>query len=271
MITALADEVRAGRVLLFAGAGVSAGLGLPTWKGLIEFLGADLGFEPGVFQSLSASFLPLAEYYKLERSSFGALRSWMDRSWNVKDRVIRKSKIHRLLIDLKFPLIYTTNYDRLIERAYELDGQRINKIVTAKDIARADSRLPTLVKFHGDFDEDKSLVISESDYFRRLAFEGPLDIKLRADVLGRTVLFIGYSLTDINIRLMIFRLRNMWVDSGQEKLQPRSYVFLSRPNIVQQTILESWGVTPIVGDSVDESDALRGFLSDLKSAVDNKS
>jgi len=34
--------------------------------------------------------------------------------------------------------------------------------------------------------------------FDRLYFSSPLDIKLRTDALGRSILFIGYSLSDVN-------------------------------------------------------------------------
>lgn len=41
----------------------------------------------------------------------------------------------------------------------------------------------------------------------------PLDIKLRADALGKSILFIGYSLTDINIRYLLYKLHIQWAES----------------------------------------------------------
>lgn len=57
------------------------------------------------------------------------------------------------------------------------------------DVAEAQAELPHIVKFHGDFDDDASLVLTESDYFERLDFDTPLDSKFQADVLGRSILF----------------------------------------------------------------------------------
>src|SRR3954463_1180654 len=85
-----------------------------------------------------------------------------------------------------------------------------------------------IVKFHGDFDDDGSLVITETDYFNRLAFDSPLDVKFRSDALGKTVLFIGYSMTDLNIRLLLHNLWHDWRVSGYEKHRPKSYVFMAR-------------------------------------------
>ena len=45
-----------------------------------------------------------------------------------------------------------------------------------------------------DFSDDSSIVLTESSYFERLEFNSPLDIKLRSDMLGKTILYIGYSL-----------------------------------------------------------------------------
>jgi hypothetical protein len=38
-----------------------------------------------------------------------------------------------------------------------------------------------VVKFHGDFDDEESIILTESQYFARLNFEHPLDIKLQGD------------------------------------------------------------------------------------------
>lgn len=267
----LVGEIRARRAVLFAGAGLSAYLGLPAWQELIERLGADLGYDPDEFMSLSSDFRSLTELYRLEKRSLAALRSWMRHDGDVDDAALRASEAHSLVVGLRFPLIYTTNYDHLLERALALHGQPCNKLVTAKDIAEADPNLPTVVKFHGDIDDEDSLVVTESDYFRRAAFQDPLDIKLWADALGRTVLFVGYSLSDINLRLLLYRLRDVWIDSGQQSSRPRSFIFLPRQNPVQERILESWGITALVGRAGSgEAAALLQFLRALSAAVEGE-
>jgi hypothetical protein len=267
LVAALADDIANGRAILFVGAGVSAQLGLPSWQQLVERLGEDLGFRGDQFFELSNDFRSLTEYYRLEKGSIRPLVEWMQREWIVSDESLRRSRAHRLIAELRFPLVYTTNYDGLLERAFELYGRKFNKTVNASDIARADPSLPTIVKFHGDVDDEASLVVTETDYFRRLTFEEPLDVKLKADMFGRSVLFLGYSLSDINLRLMLYRMRGMWLDSGYERLQPRSYIFMPRPNPVQERILDSWGIAPIVGRSEEESESLLAFLDVLCAEV----
>lgn len=260
----LSAAIRARRAILFVGAGVSAHLGLPSYRDLLSRLAEDLGYTGDAFVELSSDFPALTEFYRLEKKSLDSLLHGMRRAWDVPDDVLRESRVYSLLVELEFPLIYTTNYDHLLERAFALRGRRFNKVVTARDIAEIDAGLPTIVKLHGDLDDPGSLVIAETDYFRRLALEEPLDVKLLADALGRPMLFVGYSFADVSLRLLLYRMRSVWRASGDALLQPRSYIFMSRPNAAEERVLESWGIVPLVGDHADENEALRSFLERLR-------
>jgi hypothetical protein len=46
----------------------------------------------------------------------------MDRNWVVSNDKVAASTLHRLIVELDFPAIYTTNYDRNLEVAFELHG-----------------------------------------------------------------------------------------------------------------------------------------------------
>jgi hypothetical protein len=261
----LARAIRERRVILFAGAGLSAGLGLPSWQDFIGRLGTELGFDAKAFLSLSPDFRSLAEYYCLAKGSLDGLRERMVREWAVADRKLAAYDVYRLVVRLGFPLIYTTNYDDLLERAFELHGVPFNKVTTAKDIARGEPDVTTIVKFHGDL-ADGALLLTETDYFRRLGFEEPLDIQLMADALRRGILFLGYSASDVNLRLLLFRLRQIWSDRSDDESRPKSYIVMTRPDRIQQRILDSWGVIPLIAsrqESDDESVALVSFLERL--------
>lgn len=260
----LAAAVRDKRVILFAGAGVSMSVGLPSWAELVDHMRSDLGLDD---IAGNWTYQTLAEYYRLQHGSIGPLRSWMDRTWSVSADRVRESAIHDLIVELDFPIIYTTNYDNNLELAYELQGKPFVKVANTSDIVNADADLPQIVKFHGDFDDDESLVIAETDYFKRLAFESPLDIKFKSDAFGRTLLFLGYSMSDLNIRLTLFRLWQAWRESGRERDRPASFVFTAKADRVQDTVLENWGISVLHQEADNPAESMLIFLNNLRNEV----
>jgi hypothetical protein len=191
----------------------------------------------------------------------------MDVSWHKPEVDIKQSEIHRLIVELDFPILYTTNYDRWLERAYEAHGRQFIKIAGVADLLQARPGATQIVKFHGDFDDDESLVLTESSFFGRLTFENPLDVKLQADVLGRPLLFIGYSLTDINIRYLLYKLQRLWEISLLKHIRPKSYVFLTSSNPVQERILRKRDIEPILSEVDDPGEGLTRFMSALLERV----
>jgi hypothetical protein len=264
----LAAAIRRRQAILFVGAGVSMAVGLPSWQSLIDHLLEELELDHSVIEGMHDGYPMLAEYYRLKRGGIGPLRSWMDRNWKVSSEAVASSALHRLVVELDFPVIYTTNYDRNLEAAFEVHGKAYTKISNAKGIALAREGATPIVKYHGDFDEDCSLVLTETDFLNRLSFDSPLDIKFRADALARTILFIGYSMSDPNIRLLLHRVWQSWESSGHRADRPPSFVFMPSANPVQDAILANWGITMLTPEEgVSADDAVVEFLSDLKSRI----
>lgn len=262
MIQQLAEAIRSRQVLLFAGSGLSRNLGLPSWGELIAEMAKQLGYDPAVFEG-HGGYLELAEYYLIRKTSMGALRSWMDRTWHTDEAKVDGSRSHNAIVDLKFPTIYTTNYDRWIEIAFQRRGQPFVKIANVGDFTKIREGVPQIIKLHGDFDDDESLVLSETSYFDRLSFESPLDLKLRSDSIGKAILFVGYSLSDVNVRYLLYKLHRLWTESTYSSARPKSYLFLARPNPVHEAILERRGILPIVAEIDDAGLALSNFLEKL--------
>ncbi|WP_345989303.1 SIR2 family protein [Sulfurimonas sp. HSL1-2] len=260
----LFEAYKQNNIILFVGAGVSMGLGLPSWGDLINEIAKQLDYDPEIYSTFGDNYA-LAEYYTIKQGGLGKLRSWMDRNWHSDAIKIEDSDIHKIIVNANFPLIYTTNYDRWLENAFEKYGKPYHKIIGVSDLTTTNDQTTQIVKFHGDFDDDNSIVLDETSYFKRLDFETPLDIKLRSDVLGKTVLFIGYGLSDINIRLLFFKLSQLWKENAQGRVQPTSYVFSSKPNPIQEDILKQWGITMISSEIDDPGAALIEFMTKLTS------
>ena len=238
MIQELATAIKNKHVILFVGSGVPKNLGLPVYSELMNQMAINLGYDPVEFKAWGNNdFLILAEYYYHHKGTLGALRSWMDRLWHHKDIAIEESEIYKLIIDLDFPIIYTTNFDRWLENAYDFYQKEYIKIANVADIARIKMNKTQIIKFHGDFDDDSSLV------------------------------FIGYSLSDINIRYMLYKLHLQWKDSNYEHIRPKSYIFLVEPNPIKESLLKERGIIPIVSNHDEPGVALTNFLKEIKNSM----
>jgi hypothetical protein len=249
------------QTILFVGAGASMQLGLPSWQSLLGEMGKHLGFDPDIFCGFSTN-LALAEYYQIEKGSLRGLANLLNKKWHGPKVSVATSRLHRLIAKSQFPRIYTTNFDRWLERAFEHWKRDYHKIVKVSDIVGSRFGVTDIVKFHGDFDDLESLVLTESNYFDRLEFESPLDIMLRADALHRPMLFIGYSLADVNMRYLFHKLGKLWKDPKITGARKKSFIFMVRPNPIEAKLFERWGITPIVDPQGDGS-GLVDFLNSL--------
>jgi hypothetical protein len=276
----LARMLRARRVIPFVGAGFSTCLGLPGWSDLLRKVASDLRASESepildydvISKEADRDFLRIAEYlYIRAGSNIGPLRLSMTTALQTEMDVLN-STAHVELVNLGAPQVYTTNFDALIERTYRALGQSVDVVALSRDVALADANQTQVVKYHGDLQYDETLVVTESQYYTRLDFESPMDLKFRSDLLGRSVLFVGYSFSDINIRIIWFKLMQMMQDVPKED-RPRSYIVRLQPNRVLEALFSDVGVQTIVLDpeseavTVEDQTALLGQFMTRLAAV----
>ncbi len=133
-------------------------------------------------------------------------------------------------------LFYTTNFDGLLEKGLVLHGRQVAVIATEEEIAVAIERdaredaICQVVKFHGDLEHPDAMVVSEADYRRRLALETTMDDRLKADLLGRVVLFIGYSFRDWNVSYLFHVLTTLHGNAPDSATGRRGYIFVADPS-----------------------------------------
>ena len=260
----LIEAIASDRLILFVGDGVSQSLGLPNFRALATHLATELGFPAESFST--AEYAVIAEAYLLKHGKLGALRTWMDSTWHPANVDIAKSEIHNLIVDLDLSTIYTTNYDRWLEIAFEKRRRPFHKIANIADLAVDPEGKTEIIKFHGDFEDDDSLVLTEASYFQRMIFESPLDIRLRSDCLARPLLFLGYSLHDVNTRYLLYRFQELWKSSPYAEQRPISHIVMTERDAAQEIVLRARGVYPIVLEG-DPTDATTAFLRELAQAV----
>ncbi len=152
-----------------------------------------------------------------------------------------KVSAHRLLLSLSPNLLYTTNQDNLFELVAERHGRPYRRVVTLADLSNAVPGEPILIKFHGDPDVPSSLVFGKRSYEARIeSKDHPLDIKLRADLLGKRLFFVGYSLQDENVGKLLLSVQNSF--SGK---MPPSYLLAYEYDPSMEDLSRTFGVKVI--------------------------
>jgi hypothetical protein len=221
----LMESIHEGNCVAFVGAGFSAAAGLPRWKDLIRSIAADMPPGEGrpereLVHSLlndnpapSSRELEMAAqilYDALGGDIFrGRLAAALHR--NPLPEVMRLRLKH--LRGIPFRAIVTTNFDPLLPGlpptadAYRslLRSRRpspwrdaiarvaLNLEPAGSASSDADS---IVVQLHGRLDDADSLVLTRSQYRKRVYADPAYLTVLRSLLATSTVLFLGYSLTD---------------------------------------------------------------------------
>jgi SIR2-like domain len=194
----LAAHARRGRLVLFVGAGVSAGAGLPQWEGLLDRLARRAGLDDADVKDLAL----------LDRATVIETALAPERIGDAVVRFIPRkgpySLAHSLIASLPTTEIVTTNYDTRLEVA-AADAGRPLTILRGRTVVGADR---WLLKLHGSVDQPDDIVLSRGDYLgygqRRAALRGVV----QAMLLTRHMLFVGFGLSDDNFHVIAHDVRS---------------------------------------------------------------
>lgn len=272
----LVEKLRERRVIPFIGAGFSAALGMPDWDNLLRIITDEVQGAPPyeeIKKCCQGDNLQIAEYLYLKYDkSIGPIRHRLA-SLLQPTVPLLSSSAHIELVNLNAPQIYTTNYDEAIEQTFHKLHHDFAFVALPKHIAQTDRSRNQVVKYHGDLRYDPTLVLTESSYYSRLEFESPMDLKFRSDLLGRSVLFIGYSFRDINIRIIWFKLMEMMRDVPEAD-RPSSFVVRMEKNEVLEELYNAVGIRTIYLDPNrrakkhdDRNKLLESFMVELALAT----
>lgn len=195
--TYLIDEIRTGNCVLFVGAGLSAQSGLPTWAELMTPLAQQLGV------SEKTDYTHIAQYYQNQMGRHGLITKIIE----ALKKPTAPSEVHQLIASLPFQVIFTTNYDSLLERALSSEGKSLT--VTVSDVGAAywSADKVQVIKMHGSIDDPESLVITADDYSTYFRRHPLITNVLKTQLLTKTFLFLGYSLSDPDFNMIFDEIR----------------------------------------------------------------
>jgi len=244
----LRDLFEHAQVIPFLGAGASfpdqveesdSFTGLPTGNELAYHLAERMGLPKGEVHI--DNLIEVASCFELYTGRY-FLEEMLEHIFNPDQR---PSSLHYFLAQVPvLPLIITTNYNTLIERAFREAGREFHTIMTpiydrsysrhhvlwwapgaekplvqtARGFKPTPEDLPVVYKVHGGFDPTgqwQRSVITEDDYFEiggRIYESSLLPYYVGAALQRNPLLFLGHSLRDTHVRYMISQFRRQFKD-----------------------------------------------------------
>tara|TARA_R110001606_G_scaffold398586_1_gene577997 strand:+ start:1182 stop:2624 length:1443 start_codon:yes stop_codon:yes gene_type:complete len=205
-----ANSLNDGNGAIFVGAGVSMAAGYPSWSKLLEEIGDELGVRSSDIQDLAA----LAQWSIQETGNSARIKNVIKEQIG-KDRDV--PEVLETIARLPVKHIWTTNYDRLIERAFSATNCPIDAVSGSDDLAlKPSSGATRLYKMHGSIERLDDIVISTDDYELYRRKRGAFLPLLHAQLTSMSMLFIGLSLTDPNVRHVLSLIRESFTDAPPE-------------------------------------------------------
>lgn len=230
LVQALEDD----RVVIFCGAGVSMGAGLPSYVGLVAHCYRELG--AALPEDKSDDWKWPDRMLGVLENDFGAsqVRRIVAKRLNQEptDLTTHKAILNLARLNgVEGLRLVTTNFDTFFERAQAetsvcdfhsgpvLPIPRDDRVVSWRSIAYLHGRL-------GDPVVNQQLVMTSADFGRAYLTEGwaaRFVARLFADF---TVLFIGYSLNDPVLRYMTDAFAAEAMTARRADLRERAYIFV---------------------------------------------
>lgn len=197
------DELLDGRAAIFAGAGLSVGAGVVSWKELLRSEAENIGIDVDIEHDL----VTVAQYIYNESNSRNKITRLIKQHINSKGELTEN---HRLLAQLPIDVYWTTNYDEYIEKSLD----QINKIYDVKKSVQdlsieTKNALTTIYKMHGDINHAHNAVLIKDDFEIYSRKNELFTLALKADLISKTFLFIGFSFDDPNLESILSRVRIM--------------------------------------------------------------
>lgn len=194
----------------FIGAGLSSGAGYVDWKGLLGEFADELHLSLDV----ETDFTLVAQYH-INRDA-GRSRERLHKKLVAEfSKYAAPTPAHRKLAELPLDVIWTTNYDALIEHSLREIGKVPRVKSRPKEFTGLGKRADcTVFKIHGDLTDPSTIVLTRDDYRDYVRKFPGFRERLRSDLSERTFLFLGFSFTDPHLDLILNELRLEFGEGG---------------------------------------------------------
>ena len=131
--------------------------------------------------------------------------------------------IDEIIVNLQPEHIITTNYDHLLESVNDPNISKYATITKDDDILSQRGR-NYIIKMHGDIDDIENIVLKEDDYLNYSQKHIIIETFIKSLLIDKTFLFVGYSLNDNNLKLIMSYIDFFVKEKKVENRQPHYLV-----------------------------------------------
>ncbi|HJQ12287.1 MAG TPA: SIR2 family protein [Gemmatimonadaceae bacterium] len=196
----LVDRLEAADVVPFIGAGLSREGGFPTWEDHLRSQGRTAGIDTAHLEALLAQ----GEYESViaEIEASRGRNVFVQEVRDVFSRTGTITNATLVITELFTDTVITTNYDRLIEQAFDTGARNSVQIINGVNaLADPDKNRVTIIKLHGDIRRPRECILSKSQYDQAYGNGGidltrPIPKFLEYYYRNSSLLFLGCSLNN---------------------------------------------------------------------------
>jgi hypothetical protein len=223
-IADIAEKIGKGRVVLFLGAGASASAGAPQQKDLVEAIKKKF---PKIDDSKSSLIDVCQDFVETKGYNLKDLEDFITQ----KLSGLKPTKTHFSLTKYSWPVIFTTNFDDLIETAYRTSDNALKPCFVVdfpSETPIVDTSKIYLFKIMGTIATrlDNKMVLCRSDFVKMMQRRTEYLRHLEDYVKDGTIVFIGYGAGDRIVTDIIDEVKDK---IGLQRL-PWSYLLLKDLN-----------------------------------------
>lgn len=234
----LRDAYKNGRCAVYVGAGASKAAGLPLWSEMLQAMLDRAVVERLVAPNAIDEYKVLIGNPSKSLMVASALKEVLGRYFEDFIRttfVVPKPKptqLHHELVRLKsLQFVITTNYDALIERAYQASDPDV-VVCTFEDVGATQSSLSNreffVLKAHGDATKaGNGIVMTETDYRELLYRKRAYQAMLASMFTMYTIVFVGASMSDPELQLLLSYISDAFLPTSG----PQHFALLSEEDV----------------------------------------
>ena len=233
----LREKAELNKLVVFVGAGVSCNVeGMPSWNDLIVEMAKEINYSKCDFckhknectkrcdnctdktkctqRCLTVNDFSSDDYLRIPQHVYNnSQKKYNDIIQRCISNKATDAPLSKAIFEINPAHIITTNYDKLLESSSSEYRNQYDVVITDKDLLESE-KSKYIIKVHGDVLLPDTIILKEQDYLDYSQKHVLIELFVKALLADHTILFLGYSLNDYNIKLIISWINFLRAQNG---------------------------------------------------------